>query len=90
LLNFIWSVSCIMGILYFWLISIYQWVHTMHVLLGLGYLAQNIFYISIHLPAKFMMSLFFNSWTEFHCVTEPHFLYPFFGWGTSESFPASG
>ena len=42
-LNFMWSVNCILGILSFWLISTYQLVHTMCVLLWLGYLTQDIF-----------------------------------------------
>ena len=41
-----------------WLISTYQWVHTMYVLLGLGYFTQGDVFQFIHLPAKFMMSLF--------------------------------
>jgi len=40
-LSFMWSVNFIVGILIFDLISSYQWVHTMCVLLWLGYLTQN-------------------------------------------------
>jgi hypothetical protein len=46
-----------------WLISTYQWVHTRHVLLGLGYLTQ-IFSSSIHLPANFMMSRQYLQWRD--------------------------
>jgi hypothetical protein len=40
-LSFMWSVNCILGILSFWLIPTYQWVHTTCVLLWLGYLTQD-------------------------------------------------
>ena len=39
------------------------------------------------LPAR---EIVFNSWVVFDCVNIPHFLYPFFHWGTSGLFPASG
>ena len=39
--TFIWSVNFILGILSFWAISTYQCVHTMCVLLWLGYLTQD-------------------------------------------------
>ena len=47
---------------------------------------RMIFSSSIHLPANFTNSLFFNSWVVLHCVF--HFLYPFLCWGTSGLFPA--
>jgi hypothetical protein len=57
-LSFIWSVSCNMCILSFWLISTYQWwVWTMCVLFWLGYLTQDDISSSIHLPKNFMNSL---------------------------------
>ena len=34
--------------------------------------------------------LILNSWTVLHCVSEPHFLYPFFCYRTCELCPASG
>ena len=43
---------------------------------------------SIHFPAKLMI-LVLNRWIIFHCVNEPHFLHPFFIWGTSWLSPAS-
>ena len=49
---------------------------------------RMIFSSSIHLPKSFINS-FFNSWVVFHYVNVPHFLYPFFCWGTSGFFPAS-
>ena len=52
-------------------------------------LLRMIFPSYIHLPEKLRMSLFLNSWVVFHCVNEPHFLYPFFCCGTSGLFPAS-
>jgi hypothetical protein len=42
-LSFIWSVSCIVGILSFFLTSTDQQVHNMCVLLWLCYLTQDIF-----------------------------------------------
>jgi hypothetical protein len=51
----LWSVAWISFIL--WLISTYKWVHTMHILLGLGYLTQDDVLRYIHVPAKFMMPL---------------------------------
>lgn len=41
LLSFYRSLECSLGILYFRLISTYKWKHTMHVLSGLDYLAQD-------------------------------------------------
>jgi hypothetical protein len=41
LLNFIWV--CIVGILSFWANITYPWVHTVCILLGLGYLTQDNF-----------------------------------------------
>ena len=52
-------------------------------------LLRMIFPSYIHLPEKLRMSSFLNSWVVFHCVNEPHFLYPFFCCGTSGLFPAS-
>ena len=52
-------------------------------------LLRMIFPSYIHLPEKLRMSSFLNSWVVFHCVIEPHFLYPFFCCGTSGLFPAS-
>jgi hypothetical protein len=43
LVKLLWSVSCIMDILNFWLVFIYQRVHIIHVLLVLSYLTQDIF-----------------------------------------------
>lgn len=60
LFSFLWSVSCIMGILNF-LANINLTVSAYHTCpLGLGYLTQgDIFQLSwIQLPAKFMMSSF--------------------------------
>jgi hypothetical protein len=89
-LSFIWSVSCIMGIPKFFLISIYQWVHTICVLLWLGYLTQDDI-LEFHVFAfKFYEVIVFNIWVALHCVSIPHFLYPFLCWGTSGLVPASG
>ena len=52
-------------------------------------LLRMIFPSYIHLPEKLRMSSFLNSWVVFHCVNEPHFLYPFFCFGTSGLFAAS-
>jgi hypothetical protein len=38
----------------------------------------------------FCFVLFLYSWMVFHCGNVPHFLYPFFGWGTSRLFLVSG
>jgi hypothetical protein len=66
-----------------WLISTYKWMHALDALLGLGYQCYpDDILRNTNLPAKFMMSLFFYSWMVFHCVDVPHFLYPFFSWGT--------
>jgi hypothetical protein len=43
LLNFLWSVDSILCILYVVANTHYQRVHTMHIILHLGYLTQNIF-----------------------------------------------
>ena len=40
-LSFMWSVTCILRIRDFGLISVYQWVHSMCVVLWLGYLTQD-------------------------------------------------
>jgi hypothetical protein len=42
----------------FWLISIFQLLHTIKLILGLGCLTQDVFSNSIHLTAKLMMSSF--------------------------------
>lgn len=59
LVNFFGSVGCILGILKF-MANIYLPASIYHdVLLSLGYLTDNdFFFISIHLPVTFMMSLF--------------------------------
>ena len=87
---FLGSVGCIMGILSLWLISMYQWVHAMYVVWGLGYLTQNNIFVFHPFACKIHDVLVFNSWIVFHCVNEPHFLYPLFCWGTSGLFLAFG
>jgi hypothetical protein len=59
----------------------------MNVLLGLGFLSQDIF-SSIHFPAKLIMSLFLPA--EYKSIVEMNhiFLYPFFVWRTYGMFPA--
>ena len=54
----------------------------MCVLLWLGYLTQDDI-LQIHPFAyKFHKFIVFNSWVVLHCVTVPHFLYPFLCWGS--------
>ena len=88
-LSFVWSgiVSWI-----FWtfgLIYIYQWVHTIWVLLCLGYLTQDDIFKFHPFACEFHEVILFNSWVVFHCVNVPYFLYSFFCWGTSGLFPVS-
>ena len=54
----------------------------MHVLWGLGYLTQDDILKFHPFACKIHDVLVFNSWIVFHCVDVPHFLYPFFSWGT--------
>jgi hypothetical protein len=91
LLSFIRSVSCIMVIGNFLAnvqlsVSTYHACHFGSELPHLGWYFSK----SIHLPAKFMKSWFFNSWIVYPSVNEPYFLHPFFRWGASGLFPASG
>jgi hypothetical protein len=81
-----------MGILYSWLITNFQCVHTMRVLLGLSVTSlRMVFSSSIHVPAKFMMPFFLihDSWMLMAVVNKPHLLNPFFISGTTGLFPAS-
>ena len=55
------------------LISTYKWVHFLLVFLDLGYLTQNHFYSSMHLPASFIIS-FFNTWVMFNYINVQHFI----------------
>ena len=89
-LSFIWSVSCIMGIPTFFLISTYKWVHTMCVLLWLGYLTQNSIFYFHPFACEFHEVTVFNSCVVLHCVNVSHFLHPLLCWGTSGLFLASG
>lgn len=59
-----------------WFYVYNEWILTIFVLVGLGYLNQDNFWNSIHLCTSFMMS-FFYSWLILHC-TNVHFLHPFF------------
>ena len=52
----------------------------MHVLLGLGYLIQGDIIVLLRFACKIHDVFVFNSWLVFHCLTEPHFLFPFFSW----------
>jgi hypothetical protein len=91
LLSFMLSVSCIMDILSFWA-NIHLSVSTYHVChLSLGYLTQDDIFQFHPFAWKTCKVLIFNNCVAFHCVNASHFfLYPFFGWGTSGLFPASG
>ena len=83
----LWIVSWI-----FWtfqLISTYQWVHTMCVLLWLGYLTQDDTFRFHIFACKCHEVLVFNSWVFLNYVNVLHFLYAFHCWGTSGLFPAS-
>ena len=69
--------------------STYKWVHTMYVWVT----SLRIIFstnISYSFACKNHYVLVFISFVVFHFVNEPHFLYPFFSWGTSRSFPISG
>jgi hypothetical protein len=60
-------------------VSFYLWVISLRRYINSHY---------IHLPENFMIPLFLIA--QCHCVDVPHFLYPFFTWGTSKLFPVAG
>jgi hypothetical protein len=72
------------------LVSTYQWVHIQWLHLWLGYLTKDDILQIRSSVQEFHISVGFNSWVVLHCVNVPCFLYPFFCWGTSGFFPASG
>ena len=76
-LSFIWSVSSITGMWSFLHKYMYQWVHTMCVLLWLGYLTQGDIFSFHPFACKFHEVIDFNSWIVLHWVKLPHFLYSF-------------
>jgi hypothetical protein len=81
LFNFLGSVA------YNLLLVFYEYVHTMHVLLGLGFLTQDEI-LKFHPFAYKIHGVFvLISWIVFHCIVVPDLLYPFFSWRTSRLFP---
>ena len=89
-LGFIWSVNWILGIPNFGIISTFQWVHTMCVLLWLSCFTQADI-LKVHsFACEVHEVVVFNNWVEFHCVNIPCFMYPFLCWGISGLFLASG
>ena len=76
-----WTVVCLTLPLY--LVYTYEWVHTMF-FLGLGSLTQDDFFLVHPFVCNFYDVIFFYTRVIYHCVNVPHFLYPFFSWGTFE------
>ena len=84
----LWIISWV-----FWafgLISTYQRVHTMCVILWLSYFTQDDIFYFCTFACEFHEGIVFNGWVVLHCVNVLHFLYPFFCWETSGLFLASG
>ena len=70
----LWIVSWV-----FWtfgLISTYQWVHTMRILLWLDYVTQDDIFKFHPFACEFHEVIVFISGVILHCVNVPHFLYP--------------
>jgi len=74
----------------FGLIVTYQWMHTMCVILWLGYLSQDDIFQVHPFAYEFHKVIVFDSWVIFHCVDVSHFQYQFLCWRASGFFPASG
>jgi hypothetical protein len=48
------------------------------------------YYLVLFICLQISWIIIFKSWVVLSCVNLPHFLSPFFCWGTSGLFPASG
>ena len=80
----LWSIACVSCIL--WLISTDKWVHTMHVLLRLGYHTQDNNFNIHPLACKIIDAFTFNRWLVFCCLGVTHLLHPHFIWRTPRLF----
>ena len=68
----LWNITWLSSTL--WLKSTYKWVHTMHVLLGLGYWTQDDRLTFHPFACKIYDVYIFNSQIVFHYVHVTHFL----------------
>jgi hypothetical protein len=84
LLTFLSSVDCILWILYFiFLANSHLLLSRYHVCPFGPELSHLGWYFLVSFSWEIQDILIPNSWVVFHCVNEPHFLYPFFYGGTS-------
>ena len=85
------SMDCRLVVLYFMLISTYEWVHNHVCLSGFGLShSGRYFFFSLHSFACQFHDIIFNSWVVLHYVNVPHFIKLFFGWETCRLFLGSG
>ena len=84
----LWIVTFLACTLY--LMSTCKWVLTIWVLQALHTLSQDDSLKFHPFTCKIHDIFIFNSCIVFQCADVLHFLYPFFSWGTSQLFLASG